>query len=110
VTANVRANTSCPKRNNPTLATLRDAAAKAGIWLHVGSLPVCAEGDGEGRFANRTFVIDPTGAIAARYDKIHMFDVDLATGESWRESAAYRPVSTSSRRLSGRSAGAGDLL
>jgi predicted amidohydrolase len=80
-----------PEAHNPTLATLRDAAAKAGIWLHVGSLPVCAEGDGEGRFANRTFVIDPTGAIAARYDKIHMFDVDLATGESWRESAAYRP-------------------
>jgi deaminated glutathione amidase len=80
-----------PEAHNPTLATLRDAAAKAGIWLHVGSLPVRAEGDGEGRFANRTFVIDPTGVIAARYDKIHMFDVDLATGESWRESAAYRP-------------------
>jgi len=80
-----------PEAQNPTLAALREAAAKAGIWLHVGSLPVQAEGDGEGRFANRTFVIDPTGAIAARYDKIHMFDVDLATGESWRESAAYRP-------------------
>ena len=77
--------------DSPTLATLRDAAARAGIWLHVGSLPVLADGDGEGRFANRAFVIDPTGAIMARYDKIHMFDVDLATGESWRESAAYRP-------------------
>ena len=75
--------------DSPTLSTLRDAAAKAGIWLHVGSLPVLAEGDD--RFANRAFVIDPTGAIKARYDKIHMFDVDLATGESWRESAAYRP-------------------
>ncbi len=80
-----------PEAHSPTLATLRDAAAKAGIWLHLGSLPVLAEGDGEGRFANRTLVIDPTGAIVARYDKIHMFDVDLATGESWRESAAYRP-------------------
>ncbi len=76
---------------SPTLATLRDTAARAGIWLHVGSLPVLAETDGEGRFANRAFVIDPGGAIVARYDKIHMFDVDLATGESWRESAAYRP-------------------
>ena len=77
--------------DSPTLATLRDAAAKAGIWLHVGSLPVLAENDAQGRFANRTFVIDPAGAIAARYDKIHMFDVDLATGETWRESGAYRP-------------------
>ena len=76
--------------DSPTLATLRDAAARAGIWLHVGSLPVLAD-DGDGRFANRAFVIDPSGAIVARYDKIHMFDVDLATGESWRESAAYRP-------------------
>ena len=77
--------------DSPTLATLREAAVKAGIWLHVGSLPVLAEHDAQGRFANRTFVIDPAGAIAARYDKIHMFDVDLATGETWRESAAYRP-------------------
>jgi len=77
--------------DSPTLATLRETAAKAGIWLHVGSLPVLAEHDAQGRFANRTFVIDPAGAIAARYDKIHMFDVDLATGETWRESAAYRP-------------------
>jgi deaminated glutathione amidase len=80
-----------PEEHSPALAACREAAAKAGIWLHLGSIPVRAEGDGEGRFANRTFVIDPTGAIAARYDKIHMFDVDLATGESWRESAAYRP-------------------
>jgi predicted amidohydrolase len=77
--------------DSPTLETLRASAARAGIWLHVGSLPVLAENDAQGRFANRTYVIDPTGAIAARYDKIHMFDVDLATGESWRESAAYRP-------------------
>jgi len=79
---------------SPTLASLRDAAARAGIWLHVGSLPVRAEGDGEARFANRAFVIDPAGEVVARYDKIHMFDVDLATGESWRESAAYRPGET----------------
>ncbi len=76
---------------NPVLGALRNAAARAGIWLHIGSLPVLAEDDAEGRFANRAFVINPAGEIAARYDKIHMFDVDLATGESWRESSAYRP-------------------
>jgi predicted amidohydrolase len=80
-----------PEADSPTLETARAAAAKAGIWLHLGSLPVLAEGDAQGRFANRCFVIDPAGAIVARYDKIHMFDVDLATGETWRESAAYRP-------------------
>lgn len=77
--------------DSPTLATLREAAARHGIWVHCGSLPVLAEGDAGGRFANRTLVIDPAGSVVARYDKIHMFDVDLATGESWRESAAYRP-------------------
>ncbi len=77
--------------DSPALGALREAAARGAIWLHVGSLPVRAEGHGEARFANRTFVIDPHGDIAARYDKIHMFDVDLASGESWRESAAYRP-------------------
>jgi predicted amidohydrolase len=67
-------------------------AAKHGTWLHVGSLPVRAERDGEGRFANRTFVIDPSGEIVARYDKIHMFDVDLATGESWRNRQPIVPA------------------
>lgn len=79
------------EEDSPTLAALRDGAARAGIWLHVGSLPVRAENDPQGRNANRAFVIDPSGAIVARYDKMHMFDVDLATGETWRESAAYRP-------------------
>jgi deaminated glutathione amidase len=73
---------------DPVLAALREAAAEAGIWVAIGSLAVARE---DGRWANRAFVIDSTGAIAARYDKIHMFDVDLATGESWRESAAYAP-------------------
>jgi len=81
----------CAEADNRVLAALQDAAGRAGIWLHVGSLPVLADGDEAGRFANRCFVIDPNGAIVARYDKIHMFDVDLASGESWRESAAYRP-------------------
>ena len=69
------------------LARVRDAAARAGIWVSLGSLAVDAGG---GRWANRAFVIDPQGQIAARYDKIHMFDVDLASGESWRESNAYQ--------------------
>ncbi len=73
---------------NPVLAAMREAAAAAGIWVAIGSLAVARE---DGRWANRSLVIDAGGAIAARYDKIHMFDVDLATGESWRESAAYAP-------------------
>jgi deaminated glutathione amidase len=68
------------------LAATREAAARAGIWVAIGSLAVVRE---DGRWANRSFVIDSSGGIAARYDKIHMFDVDLATGESWRESNAY---------------------
>jgi len=70
------------------LAAVREAAAAAGIWVHLGSLALLAErGD---KLVNRGFVIDASGAIQARYDKIHLFDVDLPTGESWRESAAYR--------------------
>ena len=71
---------------DPVLAAVRAAAANAGIWVHLGSLAVRRP---DGKFANRGFVIDPAGAIRARYDKLHLFDVDLPTGESWRESAAY---------------------
>ena len=70
------------------LAAVREASARAGVWVHLGSLALRGEG---GRYANRGFVIDGTGAIRARYDKLHLFDVDLPTGESWRESAAYAP-------------------
>ena len=73
---------------NGVLAVAREAAARFGIWIALGSLAIDR---GDGRFANRAFVIDGKGEIRARYDKIHMFDVDLATGESWRESAAYAP-------------------
>jgi len=69
------------------LAACREAASRHGLWLHLGSLAV----RDEDKLANRGFVIDPSGAIRARYDKIHLFDVDLPTGESWRESAVYRP-------------------
>ncbi len=70
-----------------SLATLRELARKLGIYVHVGSLAIKISND---RAANRSFLIDPKGDIAARYDKIHMFDVDLADGESYRESLNYR--------------------
>ena len=73
--------------NDEVLAACREAAREHGIWLHLGSLAVRAEG---GKVANRGFVIDGAGNIAARYDKIHLFDVDLPTGESWRESSVYQ--------------------
>jgi predicted amidohydrolase len=71
------------------LAAVQEAAAKAGIWVHLGSLAL--KGGADGRFVNRGFVIDGSGVIRARYDKIHLFDIDLPSGESWRESAAYAP-------------------
>lgn len=77
-----------PEEQSPVLAAAREAAARAGIWVAVGSIPILRD---DGRWANRSFVIDINGIVAARYDKIHMFDVDLDTGESWRESAAYAP-------------------
>ena len=70
------------------LAAVREAAAKAGIWVHLGSLALKRD---DGRLANRGFVIDGSGEVRGRYDKIHLFDVDLPTGESWRESASYAP-------------------
>ena len=76
--------------NDPVLAAVRAAAREQGIWVHLGSLALKGERD-DGRLVNRGFVIDDEGEIRARYDKIHLFDVDLPTGESWRESAAYGP-------------------
>jgi deaminated glutathione amidase len=73
---------------NPALAAFRELARETGAWLLVGSLAIKLEA---ARLANRSFLLAPDGAIAARYDKIHMFDVDLKNGESYRESALYRP-------------------
>lgn len=78
------------EQDDETLARLRAVAAELGIWLVIGSLAL-KTGDADGRFANRSFLIGPDGAIAARYDKIHMFDVALAGGETYRESAGFRP-------------------
>ena len=73
-----------------TLIALRAEAKELGIWLLIGSLGLKTD-DADGRFANRSFLIDPEGQIAARYDKIHMFDVDIDANESYRESSGYRP-------------------
>ncbi len=76
--------------DDPTLAALQAEAKALGIWLLIGSLGVLTQ-DADGRFANRSFLIGPDGAIAARYDKIHMFDVNVTETEVYRESAGYRP-------------------
>jgi predicted amidohydrolase len=83
------------------LAGMRDLARETGAWILVGSLVIDPAGEpgaepgakttGEERLANRSFLIDAAGGIVARYDKIHMFDIDLPGGESYRESNAYRP-------------------
>ncbi len=73
-----------------TLAGLREEAAKLGVWLLIGSLGIKTH-DADGRFANRCFMIDPQGQVAARYDKIHMFDVEVSESETFRESKNYRP-------------------
>jgi deaminated glutathione amidase len=76
------------EESDPTLAALRETARKYSIYLHVGSLAIKVS---HYKAANRSFLIDRRGDIVARYDKIHMFDVDLANGESYRESNNFRP-------------------
>ena len=75
--------------DDPTLAALRAVAADLGVWLLIGSLALKASADRDDRLVNRSFLIGPDGAIAARYDKVHLFDVDLPDGESYRESSLY---------------------
>ena len=76
--------------NDPTLAALREVARKLAIYVHIGSLAIKASPE---KAVNRSYLIDRKGNVVARYDKIHMFDVDLAGGESYRESNTYRPAS-----------------
>ncbi len=78
------------EEDDPTLAALRAEAADAGIWLLIGSLGLLTH-DADGRFANRSFLIGPDGGIRARYDKIHMFDVNVSENEKYLESSGYRP-------------------
>ena len=75
------------ERDSPVVERVSRAAGDAGIWIALG-LPVLRD---DGRWANRSLVFDAGGEVAGRYDKIHMFDVELDTGETWRESAAYAP-------------------
>ncbi len=77
-----------PEAGNPALAHFRALARELAIWLHIGSMAIAVAGD---RFANRSFLITPAGAVAGTYDKIHMFDVQLPGGEIYRESKNYRP-------------------
>lgn len=79
------------EERDPALAAFRELARELKIHLHVGSLAVKASPD---KAANRGFFIDPNGEIVGRYDKIHMFDVNLANGETYRESNTYRPGET----------------
>ncbi|WP_371930840.1 carbon-nitrogen hydrolase family protein [Paracoccus spongiarum] len=79
-----------PEATDPTLSALRAEARAAGIWLLIGSLAL-KSGDADDRFVNRSVLIDPAGGIVARYDKLHMFDVQISETETYRESAAYRP-------------------
>lgn len=74
---------------DPVLAAVRTAAARAKIWVHLGSLAILD--DEAGKLHNRAYLIDAEGGVRATYDKLHLFDVDLPTGESWRESASYAP-------------------
>jgi len=76
------------EKDDPTLKRFRPLARELGIWLQIGSVAVL---ESETKAANRSFLIDPNGEITARYTKIHMFDVDLDGGESYRESATYQP-------------------
>src|ERR1700691_4891792 len=76
-----------PDESDPTLATLREVARELGIFIHIGSLAIKASPE---KAVKRSFLIDRRGEIVARYDKIHMFDVDLGAGESYRESNTYR--------------------
>ena len=73
---------------HPALPAFRDLAKERGVWILLGSLPIAAGG---GKINNRGYMIDPTGAVTARYDKVHLFDVDLPGGESYRESATIEP-------------------
>jgi predicted amidohydrolase len=79
---------AAPADRHLALAALKALARETGMWLHGGTLHILLD---DGRLANRTYVFDPSGAVAAHYDKIHMFDVDLGNGEVYRESATFRP-------------------
>ena len=77
-----------PEAADPAVPHFAELARELGIWLHIGSMPILLTA---GKVANRSLLFSPAGAIAARFDKIHMFDVELPGGETYRESRNYRP-------------------
>ena len=77
---------SQPEAGNVALAAFTELARELKVWLHIGSMGIAVDG---GKLANRSYLIAPNGSIAARYDKIHMFDVDLGNGDVYRESENY---------------------
>lgn len=77
-----------PEESDLIAQTAHRLAAELGVYVHVGSTAIARA---DGKVANRAFLFGPDGGLIATYDKIHMFDVDLDNGESWRESAAYEP-------------------
>ena len=79
----------CHQEDDPTLIALKSRAKDHGIWLSIGSLAL--KGGADGRFVNRSFLINPNGQIAATYDKIHMFDVQVSEAETYNESSGYAP-------------------
>ncbi len=81
-----------PEETHAALKAFRALAKELSIWLHCGSLAVLLPNR---KVANRTYVVDPSGNVVAKYDKIHMFDVDLGNGESYRESATFEPGNSS---------------
>ena len=77
-----------PEEKHPALPAFAEAARELGAWFHLGSLGITAP---DGRIFNRGYLLDSTGGVAARYDKIHLFDVNLAEGQTYRESATIAP-------------------
>ncbi len=80
-----------PQDSDEAVSKLRDLARELGVWLLIGSAIVRSGHDGDERAANRSILVDDAGGVVATYDKLHVYDVDLPTGERWRESAAIRP-------------------
>jgi len=80
-----------PEDGNPAVARFSALARELGIWLHIGSMSILL---GNGKIANRSFLFAPDGSLEARFDKIHMFDVELPGGESYRESKNYQAGGT----------------
>lgn len=81
----------CSEQKDVLLKTAKELAETYGFWINVGSLAILDEKDDDKRWVNRSFLINPNGEVTARYDKIHLFDVKLGSGEAYLESDAYRP-------------------